>query len=256
MRSSFSNDSLLNEKTEKGTTDSASDISVDDFWIADKDGTLPDKEDDTEVAMKRSAPIDNTEQYAEMSDLSNNLSSIYLRNSGNSGGVKRYSITKDHTYMIYDFMQDKKHYCIVDIFIPSMKRDKFTPKVMHGGNKLSIGMVSPKLFFQYDRLKMANMLNMDFNKNSHKAIAFEKALHDMRRELKVKKGGEVSEEDMIIPLPFQCDQHIMRWGLLSFENKDREVMDKHKPDVQMNDILSFTLLSEVNMELDEEEGRR
>ena len=163
--------------TEKETTDSASDNSGDDSWIADEDGYIPDKEDDTEVVVKGFAPIDNTEQYAEVSDLSNNLSSMYLRNSGNSGGgkgVKRYSITKDHTYIIYDFMKDREHYFIVDILIPSMGRDKFTPKVMPWGNKLSIGMVSPKFFFQYDRLKMANMLNVGFNENSHKTTAFEK----------------------------------------------------------------------------------
>ena len=72
--------------TEKGTTDSASDSSGDDSWITDEDGTILDKEDDTEVVMKGFAPIDNTEQYAEVSDLSNNLSSMYLQNSGNSGG--------------------------------------------------------------------------------------------------------------------------------------------------------------------------
>ena len=193
--------------TGRGISDSESNSSGDDSWIADEDGSIPDKEDDTEVVMKGFAPVDNSEQYAEASDLSNNLSNMYLRNSGNSGGVKRYSITKDHTYMIYDFIQDRKHYCIVDIFVPSMGRDKFTPNVMPGGNRLSIGMVSPKFFFQYDRLKMANMLNVGFNENSHKAIAFEQALRDMRRYLKVKKGGEVLGEDMIIPLPFRCDQH-------------------------------------------------
>jgi len=100
---------------------------------------------------------------------------------------------------------------------------------------------------------MANMLNTGFNENSHKATAFEKALRGMRRELKVKKGGEISGGDMIIPLPFQYDQHILRWGLISFENNDREVMNKHKLDVQINDILSFTLLSEEKIESDEEE---
>ena len=119
---------------------------------------------------------------------------------------------------------------------------------MPGGKKLSIGMVNPKFFFQYDRLKMANMRNTSFNKNSHRATAFEKALSDMRRNLQVKKGGNVSRSDMIIPLPFRRDQHIVRWGLLSFKNKDTEVVDKHKPDMQMNDILSFQLLSEERME--------
>ena len=218
FRSSFSNDSLLNTDPDRGTTDSSSDSSIDSSWIADEDGTIPGKEDDTEAVMKGFIPIDHTEQYADVSDLSNNLSSMYLRNSGNSGGVKRYSIMKDHIYMIYDFMQDRKHYYIVYIFVRSMERDKFTPKVIPRGNKLSIGMVSPKLSFQYDRLKMVNMRNASFNENSHKATAFEKTLRDMRRDLKVKKGGDVSGGDMIIPLPFRCAQHIVLWGLLSFEN--------------------------------------
>ena len=97
----------MNADPDRRTTDSSSDSSVDNSWIADGDGTLPGKEDDTEVVMKGFAPIDHTEQYAEVSDLSNNLSSMYLRNSRNSensGGFKRYSITNDHIYMIYDFM--------------------------------------------------------------------------------------------------------------------------------------------------------
>ena len=66
-----------------------------------------------------------------------------------------------------------------------MGRDKFTPKVTHGGNKLTIGIVSPTLFSQYDRLEMANMINSRFNENSHTTTFFEKALRDIRRKLKV-----------------------------------------------------------------------
>ena len=72
--------------TGRGISDSESDSSGDDSWIADEDGSISDKEDNTEVVMKGFAPIDDTEQYAEVSDLSNNLSSMYLRNSGKSGG--------------------------------------------------------------------------------------------------------------------------------------------------------------------------
>ena len=72
--------------TGRGISHSESDSSGDDSWIADEDGSIPDKEDDTEVVMKGFSPIDNAEQYAEVSDLSNNLSSMYLRNSGKSGG--------------------------------------------------------------------------------------------------------------------------------------------------------------------------
>ena len=58
---------------------------------------------------------------------------------------------------------------------------------------------------------------------------------------------------MIIPLSFECDQQIVRWGVLSFENKDFEVVNKNRMDVQMNDILSLTLLSEEKMKANEEE---
>ena len=98
-------------------------------------------------------------------------------------------------------MQDRKHYCIVDMFVPNTGRDKFTPKVISGSNKLLIGMSSPK-FFKYDRLKLANMRNATFNENSYKTTSFEKALRDMCRKLKVKKGGDISGGDMIISLPF------------------------------------------------------
>ena len=94
--------------------------------------------------MKGSTLIDHDEEYVEVFGLSNNLSSMNLRNSG---GVERYSITKDHTYMIYDFNESRMHYCIVDIFFPSMGGKTITPKVMPEVNKLSIGMVSQKLFF-------------------------------------------------------------------------------------------------------------
>ena len=43
--------------------------------------------------------------------------------------------------MIYDYIHDKKKYCQVDIFITSMARDKFDPKVIPGGKKLAISMV-------------------------------------------------------------------------------------------------------------------
>ena len=90
----------MNAGLVRGTTDSSSNSSVDNSRLSNEDGTLPGEEDNTEVVMKGFAPIDHTEEYAEVPDLSNNLSSMYLQNSGNSGGVKIYSITKDHTYMI------------------------------------------------------------------------------------------------------------------------------------------------------------
>ena len=63
-----------------------------------------------------------------------------------------------------------------------MGTDKFTPKVIPGGKKLSIGMVYPDLFFKYDMLKMANKYNEYLNQNSHKATVIEEDLCKIRKK--------------------------------------------------------------------------
>ena len=68
--------------------------------------------------------------------------------------------------MVYDFIQNKKCFSVVDILVPSMGRDIFYPKVIPGGKKLSIGMGCPDFFFKYDSLEMVNKYNKNYNHNS------------------------------------------------------------------------------------------
>ena len=75
----------------------------------------------------------------------------------------------------------------------------------------------------------------------------------MRKELDVKKGGDISGPDLVISLPFSCEETIVKWGLLSFENLDSEVVIKNRPDVQMFDVLSLTLVSDEKLESEKEE---
>ena len=97
----------MNVGSDRKATNSSRDSSIYNSWIANEDGTLLDVEDITEIVMKIVTLIDNDEEYAKFSDLSNNLSFINLRNSK---GVKTCIITKDHTYMLCDFIQDRKHF--------------------------------------------------------------------------------------------------------------------------------------------------
>ena len=140
----------------------------------------------------------------------------------------------------------------MDILVPSMGRDKFGPKVISGGKKLAISMVCPSFFLRYDRLEIMNKQSKSFNQNTHKAIAFEEALRKMRKQLNVRKGGDISGPDLVISLPFPCKETIVKWGLLSFENLDPEVVTKNRPDVQMFDVLSLTLMSDEKVESEEE----
>ena len=215
--------------------------SEDESWTA-KEASVDD-----ETAMRGFETIDPDERYAEVSYLSDNLGLMSL------GNPKRYNITKDQTFMVYDFIHNTKKYCQVDMLVPSMGRDKFGPKVIPGGRKLAISMVCPSFFFGYDRLEMANQQSKSFNQNTHKATALEEALRKMRKELNVRKGGDISGPDLVISLPFSCEETIVKWGLLSFENLDSEVVIKNRPDVQMFDVLSLTLVSDEKLESEEEE---
>jgi len=49
--------------------------------------------------------------------------------------------------MVYDFIQSKPRFCVVDILVPSIGGGKFIPKVIPEGKKLSIGMVYPDFYF-------------------------------------------------------------------------------------------------------------
>ena len=99
---------------------------------------------------------------------------------------------------------------------------------------------------------MANKQSKEFNQNTHKATAFEEASRKMRKQLNVRKGGDISGLDLVISLPFSCEETIVKWGLLSFENIDSEKVAKNRPDVQMFDVLSLTLMSDKKIESEEE----
>ena len=72
----------------------------------------------------------------------------------------------------------------------------------------------------------------------------------MRKHLNVRKGSDIIGPDLIISLPFSCEENIVKWGLLFFENLDPEVVTKNRPDVQMFDVLSLTLMSDEKVESD------
>ena len=86
--------------------------------------------DDDESAMKGFESIEPEERYVEVSNLSENFNTMSV------GNPKRFNLAKDQTFMLYDFIHDKKKYCQVDVLVPSMGRDKFGPKIIPGGKKL------------------------------------------------------------------------------------------------------------------------
>ena len=89
---------LLNLVVEQ--SESEKDSSEDDSWTA-----MEASGDDDEIVMKGFISIGSEETYAEVSNLSDNFG---MRSVGNN---KKYNIAKDQTFMVYDFIYNKKKYC-------------------------------------------------------------------------------------------------------------------------------------------------
>ena len=67
--------------------------------------------------MKGFETIDPEERYVEVSNLSDNFVSMSV------GNPKKFNIAKDQTFMVYDYIRDKKKTCQKDVLVPNMGRD-------------------------------------------------------------------------------------------------------------------------------------
>ena len=85
-------------------------------------------------------------------DMLSRFSSMTLKGAPvKSGGC--FNVSEEPTWLIYDFVQNDKHYCCVDVLTLTMGRDKFRPRVSANGRKVMVEMVKPKFFFDYERME-------------------------------------------------------------------------------------------------------
>ena len=78
-------------------------------------------------------------------DISSRFSNMTLKGAPvKSGGC--FNVSEEPTWSLYDFVQNDKHYCCVDLLILAMGRDKFRPRVSVNGRKVMVEMAKPKFF--------------------------------------------------------------------------------------------------------------
>ena len=138
-----------------------------------------------------------------------NLTSGMGRMRLKKGETQNFNVDGQNRWLIYEFEHNNRRHCCVDLLTLMMGRNKFRPRVLSGGKKVSIGIVKPSFFFEYERLKLVNQRDSNFNDNTHKANGFKKALRNMRNELDVKKRDEIVGDDIVITLPFKCEEEMV-----------------------------------------------
>ena len=112
----------------------------------------PDKESDEELEYDDDDEFDDFIDKGgdEMEDdMLSKFSSMTLKGAPVKSG-DCFNVSEEPTWLIYDFVQNDKHYCCVDVLTLTMGRDKFRPRVSANGRKVMVEMVKPKFFFDYE----------------------------------------------------------------------------------------------------------
>ena len=217
------------------------------------DGSIWKDKEDNEDEENDEYPVDgyqNNSGEEEMESLTRKMGSVGLKKNGKP---QTFSVDEKNTWLVYEFEHNDRQYCCADVLVLTMGRDKFRPRVSKTGNNVIIELVKPKFFFGYQRLELVNQNNSSFDGNTHKATAFKKALRTMRKELGTKKRDEVVGDDLVIPLPFKCEEDIVEWKTQVFTNKDEEIVKKIRS-VQLYSVLSMTFVSVEKLEDNEKEA--
>lgn len=227
---------------------------TDDDEEEEESDYAPDKESDEELEYDDDEFDDFIDKGGDEveDDMLSKFSSMTLKGAPvKSGGC--FNVSEEPTWLIYDFVQNDKHYCCVDVLTLTMGRDKFRPRVSANGRKVMVEMVKPKFFFGYERMENYHSNDSSFNGNTHKANAFKAVLKETRKTMKVRRGQEITGKELTINLPFQCEVEIVEWGLQAHVNEDFEIQRVTKAE-QLYYILSMTFLSTEKAEEVEKQG--
>ena len=152
-------------------------------------------------------------------------------------------MSEEPTWLLYEFVQNDKYYCCVDLLTLTMGRDKFRPRVSANGRKVMVEI----------RLKNFHSNDSNFNGNTHKTNAFKAVLKETRKTLKVRRGQEITGPELTITLPFQCEVEIVEWGVQGHVNYDLEIQRVIKEE-QLYYILSMTFISTEKAGEEEKRG--
>ena len=57
------------------------------------------------------------------------------------------NVSENPTWLLYDLVQNDKHYCCFDLLTLTTRRDKFRPRVSANDRKVMVEMVKPQIFY-------------------------------------------------------------------------------------------------------------
>jgi hypothetical protein len=176
-----------------------------------------------EVEDCKPAPSEKAEFVVE--DLDEAFCTMTISKPSSSTAItKTASLGFQFPYIMYSYIEDRRHCVSIDFLVIGMGKANFRPKVVQNGKVFQLGMVIPDFLVDTNRLQVANEGDKGFNRRTHKATAFEEIV----AKITANHDGEepLLGEPMKIALPIQCEEEIKDWEILAFDNADVEWCDQ------------------------------
>ena len=121
-----------------------------------------------------------------------------------------YSMDAAYPFILSSHFDDRREFCRIDFFVPTLPTSSFKVKVSSDKLKLMVYTVIPLKFVSEARLDQTNTDDDEFNASTHENTAYKKVARTIKKDHQDERNPQLTVigEPQIIDLPFPCEDEV------------------------------------------------
>ena len=155
---------------------------------------------------KAKAPV-----FDDMPDLENRMKTTSI-------GSQQYSLDFKLPFLLSTYSQGVDEMVKVEIYVPLLPQEYFTPDIENGGKTLSLKIQVPAFFVDELRVIKSNANVEGFSQNFSEAQAFKNVCEKVYAEHGMLVNN-LFGKPFEITMPFVCEERITHWEIQAYANK-------------------------------------
>jgi hypothetical protein len=164
-----------------------------------------EEEDTSFVEGEEAREVEDTEAFSNEKEPETEISNLGEGLTTMSISSKKYNMGFQNPYIMYQYIEDGNQLVSIDVLIPCVHRKFIRPSIHSCGMYFDLGIAVPEFFWQANRLIAANEGDNGFNKNTHKATAFQQAAKKIQEDFNTFETEEVLSGVQRFKLPFKVE---------------------------------------------------
>jgi hypothetical protein len=232
---------LLEEKTQEEEAPAKKTAEETTKNKSDGQDNNEEADDEEETGSVDTNPQDSHTTDAAVEDITSNISNMSVVDKP---AQQKFSMDAQFPFICYDYLSKGRRRVSVDFLIMTVSKDMVRPKMAANGLELHVGVAVPSFFADENRLMTSNDGDPGFTEDTHKATAFKEAATKLHEHYQSFDEEEIIGAVQRIKLPFKCEENIVDWEMLAFENEDTGLTDGLGPP-QFYFVLSVDLVSTI-----------